>query len=382
MYALKIIYSDYKNQHLFGRYLTYKKWLQAVDPDFNHLRETVGHSVLGHEIDIFTLGKGPIKVLMWSQMHGNESTTTKALADLFCFLDDKIHPLSRLILAQCTLVIIPVLNPDGALAYTRFNLHQVDLNRDAQALTQPESKILRKVFNDFQPHWCFNLHDQRTIFSAGDQAVSSTVSFLSPAANAERNLTPARISSMQLIALLNQQLQSLVPGGVGRYSDAFNLNCVGDTFQAMEVPTLLFEAGHYPNDYSREITRQLIFKSLVFALESMAIQSYHSFTAADYFEIPENEERFCDVLVQGLITRDEVPVTVEIQYKEVLENERIRLLPYFKNITHKTEVFGHKTYVSSHSIDYDFKEFQLLIGNELTEKFYNCVKILNTPVFC
>jgi murein tripeptide amidase MpaA len=54
-----------------------------------------------------------------------------------------------------------MLNPDGADMYTRLNANEVDLNRDSQNLTQPESKVLREIFDLFQPHYCFNLHDQQ-----------------------------------------------------------------------------------------------------------------------------------------------------------------------------------------------------------------------------
>jgi len=50
------------------------------------------------------------------------TTTTKALSDLFNSLSD-----TRLsdILKYCTLFIIPILNPDGALAYTRLNANNI-----------------------------------------------------------------------------------------------------------------------------------------------------------------------------------------------------------------------------------------------------------------
>jgi murein tripeptide amidase MpaA len=67
-----------------------------------------------------------------------------------------------------------MLNPDGADMYTRLNANEVDLNRDSQNLTQPESKVLREIFDLFQPHYCFNLHDQRTILRPVKPA---TVSF-------------------------------------------------------------------------------------------------------------------------------------------------------------------------------------------------------------
>ena len=45
---------------------------------------------------------------------------------------------------------------------------------------------------------------------------------------------------------------------VGRFDDAFNINCVGDYFQTQGTSTILFEAGHYQNDYSREKSRKFI----------------------------------------------------------------------------------------------------------------------------
>ena len=68
------------------------------------------------------MGTGSTKVLMWSQMHGNESTTTKSLLDLLRFLNTNPDWLDNLQLS-----IIPILNPDGAKAYTRVNANQVDL---------------------------------------------------------------------------------------------------------------------------------------------------------------------------------------------------------------------------------------------------------------
>ncbi|WP_273566708.1 DUF2817 domain-containing protein [Maribacter halichondriae] len=95
-------------------------------------------------------------------------------------------------LEQCSLVILPMLNPDGAEVYTRVNANNVDLNRDAQERTQPESRILRQVFEEFRPEYCFNLHDQRTIYNVGDTNKPATVSFLSPAFDIERSISVSR----------------------------------------------------------------------------------------------------------------------------------------------------------------------------------------------
>ena len=44
--------------------------------------ESVGRSVEGREIQLLTLGRGPRRVMLWSQMHGDEPSATPALLDL------------------------------------------------------------------------------------------------------------------------------------------------------------------------------------------------------------------------------------------------------------------------------------------------------------
>ena len=104
-------------------------------------------------------------------MHGNESPTTQSVFDLLRSLQA-----DKSLLKTFQLSIIPILNPDGAKAYTRFNANQVDLNRDAIDLSQIESRVLRKEFDEFSPDYAFNLHDQRTIF--GVEAKPATLSLL------------------------------------------------------------------------------------------------------------------------------------------------------------------------------------------------------------
>ncbi|WP_309597383.1 M14 family zinc carboxypeptidase [Flavobacterium davisii] len=170
-------YLKYKEKSISGRYLTnthLERVLKELSPRFQ--KTILGQSVEGRPIYSVTFGTGTTKIFMWSQMHGNESTTTKALFDFFKFLDSN-DSLAKAIAEACTLFIIPIVNPDGAAAYTRVNANQIDLNRDSVALTQPESQILRKVFQEFKPDFCFNLHDQRTIFGVGNLDKPATISF-------------------------------------------------------------------------------------------------------------------------------------------------------------------------------------------------------------
>ena len=229
---------------------------------FKYHYQVIGKSVLGKPIYQLVLGSGKTKIFMWSQMHGNEGTTTKALFDFINFLHSDSTE-SRVLLSSFTFCLLPMVNPDGAEAYTRENANGIDLNRDAQNLTQPESIVLRQVFDRFQPHYAYNLHDQRTIFGVGSTGKPATLSFLAPSYNEEREINENRQKAINLIAGINDELQKYIPGQVGRFDDSFNINCIGDTFQFLGVPTILFEAGHYPNDYDREITRKYIFFSLI-----------------------------------------------------------------------------------------------------------------------
>ena len=157
-------YTSFKSTALANRYITNSH----IEPLLNSLpsqfcQSLLGTSEAGMPIHGVQVGTGSKRILIWSQMHGNESTTTKALFDLFNYFE---LPNSETLLEACTLFIIPILNPDGAEVYTRLNGRQIDLNRDAKALSQSESKILRTAYNTFKPHFCFNMHGQRTIFSA------------------------------------------------------------------------------------------------------------------------------------------------------------------------------------------------------------------------
>ena len=203
-------------------------------------------------------------VLAWSQMHGNESTTTKTIFDFLKFVTQKDHFKDEIksFLNDFTLYVIPILNPDGASLYTRNNANDIDLNREAQNLSQNESRVLMNVFKTLKPNLCLNLHGQRSIFGL-ETKKPATVSFLSPSSTIDRQVTDSRKMAMQLIVGLNNYLQQLIPGQIGRYDDSFNANCFGDTFQKEGVPVILFEAGHIGSDYRREKTRAYLFYAMV-----------------------------------------------------------------------------------------------------------------------
>lgn len=290
--------------------------------------DKIGTSVDQRPIYALTIGQGERRVLAWSQMHGNESTSTKALIDLIGYLETSPH--GKDILSRLTLKVILQLNPDGAHAYTRVNANGVDLNRDAVAQTQPETQALMALFKTFKPDFCFNLHEQRTIFSVGEPPVPATLSFLAPAADADRTITKARKIAMQIIANIYAEHKHASEWGIGRYDDQFNFNCTGDYFTARGVPTVLFEGGHYPGDYLRLHTRELYFKSLKIALRSIITSDFNQYTTHDYLVIPENESRLRDIEIQNVTIVNKLNITnsrLFVQYKEQLIDGEIAFIP-------------------------------------------------------
>lgn len=339
---LSDLFPAFKEDSLSGRYVI----LDKIQPLLDHYSALLDVQKLGvseNDLPIYLikLGTGNKKLVYWSQMHGNESTTTKAIFDFLKLLTKHKDDFVSKILEECTLYIVPILNPDGARAYTRLNYNNVDLNRDAQQLSQKESLILDTVLKRYQPDFAFNLHGQRTIFSAGAQCKSATVSFLSPAAGKSRNLTQSRKKAMEIIAYMNKILQKFIPDQVGRYDDGFNINCVGDTLSHREIPVLLFEAGHYPNDYDREETRRFIFFALVSSAHYIASEKVTGNLYHEYFKIPENQKLYYDVIIRDVVLEGK-NVDIAIQYEEILEENVIKFLPKVAKIDNLEKFYGHR----------------------------------------
>ncbi|QXP79158.1 MULTISPECIES: M14 metallopeptidase family protein [Winogradskyella] len=375
---LNRIYLELKTKELHGRYVTNSHIQPCIDKLSKPIMKTLGYSVEERPIYSLTYGQGPIKVLLWSQMHGNESTSTKALFDCFNLLESD-HDVAKRILERCTLVVIPILNPDGAERFTRLNANLVDLNRDAQDLTQPESKILRQIYNDVKPDFCFNLHGQRTLFSAGETNKVATLSFLSPAQDPERTLTANRKASMAIIAEINKLLQIEIPNGIGRYDDGFNLNCVGDTFQNFGVPTLLYEAGHYADDYDREEVRRFMFLAILKGLDAI-INEIKQKNYESYFLIPENGKCFNDIIIRNVKYSDSNElVDIAIQYKEVLISRELHFTPVVDAISDLKTKFGHKEIDAKGCAVTTSGNSELNIGSEIVFVMVNDERILLKP---
>ena len=329
----------FKEEELFGRWITLDHIQRTFDKHLQNgvMINDIGRSEKNRPIYELSFGTGAVKVLIWTQMHGNESTGTKAVFDLLNYLQSN-DLFAQMITKEITLKIIPILNPDGAQQYTRKNANEIDLNRDAVEIVAKESRVLRQLLDHFQPDFCFNMHDQRTIFGVSGTKNPATISFLAPSEEETRKVTANRKKAMHVIVAMNEILQQIIPNHIGRYTDQFFPNATGDHFQKLGFPTILVESGHYAEDYDREITRSYTLVGLLSGLNYIALKHQNDYNA--YFEIPNNQENFRDVLHKYYDKEDEA-----FQYKEVLENGRIKFVPIpvkekiFQLYFHKEIVF-------------------------------------------
>jgi len=344
---LEQLFIQNKENSIQGRYITLNEIEPLLKRDFikNDVKK-IGESVLGKPIYSYQKGTGKTKIYLWSQMHGNESTTTKALFDFINLLNND-SDLAKQLLDAFTFYCIPMLNPDGAKLYTRANANNIDLNRDSQNLTQPESKVLRTVYEEFKPDFCFNLHDQRTIFGVANTGKPATLSFLAPSYNKEREINASRLKAINLIAGINDVLQKHIPGQIGRFDDSFNINCIGDTFQYLGTPTILFEAGHYPNDYEREKTRKFVFMSLLSSFIILNENDLVDNRNDKYLNIPQNNVVFFDFMYKNVkINYDgnEIITNFVAQYKEELIDNKLIFNAYIVEVGDLKGYFGHIEY--------------------------------------
>ncbi len=285
-----------------------------------------GFSLENRPIYLGTFGQGETRVLLWSQMHGDESTATMALLDLFNFLTDP-HPEDQSFVSalktRLTLYFIPMLNPDGAEEFERRNAASIDLNRDALNLSSPESRILKSVRDSLEPVFGFNLHDQSIYYRAGRDGEQVAMAFLAPAYDFDKSVNDVRLRSMQLIAHLNDSLQTLIPNRIATYDDSFEPRAFGDNIQKWGTSTILVESGGYPDDPEKQFLRKLNFVTLIKTFESIMMRSYETKSIGDYENIPANERRMLSLIIEDLlIPMGDYQHRMDVGYiaNEVVEN--------------------------------------------------------------
>lgn len=132
---------------------------------------TAGYSVQNRPIDVARMGRGDNRTLIFGVFHGDEPEGETACLRLLDFL--KKNPQE---LEGRSVLICPVLNPDGLLAGTRTNANQVDVNRNFPAAnwnsegrgtrywggpnpsSEPETLAVIKMLEEFIPDKIVSIH--------------------------------------------------------------------------------------------------------------------------------------------------------------------------------------------------------------------------------
>ncbi|HEX8352297.1 MAG TPA: M14 family zinc carboxypeptidase [Pyrinomonadaceae bacterium] len=260
----------------------------------------VGRSLAGREIYQMEFGRGPLKVFMWSQMHGDEPTATSALVDLFAYLRrNRGAAWVKAVEEKVTLRAVPMLNPDGAEIYQRRNLQAVDINRDARALVTPEGRLLKRLRDGWSPDIGFNLHNQNPRTAVGDTGKQAAVSLLAVVSDATGADTPGRVRSKKLCALMVEALAPFIYGHVGRYDDSFNPRAFGDMISQWGTPVILIETGALKGTSGHDLAG-LNFVALSAALRALADGSVEEANPAVYDALRMNEGgTIYDLIVRG-----------------------------------------------------------------------------------
>jgi hypothetical protein len=291
------------------RHASLKQRLQTLAQDSGGLieLEPIGASVAGREIYLAALGTGTRKILLWSQMHGNEPTATCSILDLLqFFIRHRQEPWVAQVLAKYRLLFIPMLNPDGADRDERRNAQGIDINRDARVLQTPEGRLLKAIRDRFEPFLGFNLHNQSGLTTVGDTGKVATIALLAVAADQPGALPKAAPPDIpdelakRVTAVLYEALSPFIYGHISRYNDPFNPRAFGDILTLAGTPVVLIESGGTPAGQPANLTVQLNYIGLLSVLNSLSTGRINNANPAVFDGLKLNSESpIYDLILQN-----------------------------------------------------------------------------------
>ena len=295
------LHRRFRNHMLAERRFTQADLLAALEPHTGGpiQREEVGKSASGKPLYLYRYGSGPVRVLLWSQMHGNESTASMALSDLARYIRESGSTRVKEWEQKLTVAFLPMLNPDGAERFQRQNDFGIDINRDARALATPEGRTLKAVHERFQPQFGFNLHDQSPRTRVGNTDRLAAIALLAPPKNGGREDDDQMVESKRLAATIRRAVEPLVGGHVTRYDDSFNPRAFGDLMQSWQTRTVLIETGGWRGDPEKQYLRTVNFAALLAALDAIADGSFRQTAIELYNTLPPNGRSVNDLIITG-----------------------------------------------------------------------------------
>jgi len=127
---------------------------------------TAGLSVQNRPVECVVLGEGADVTLIIATIHGSEPAGTALVQRLAKVLAEQPE-----MLADRKVVLVPVANPDGLAAHSRYNARGVDLNRNfatgnrrdntkhsRTALSEPETRTIEAIIRQHSPNRIVSIH--------------------------------------------------------------------------------------------------------------------------------------------------------------------------------------------------------------------------------
>lgn len=288
----------------------------------------VGVSAEGRSINMLSFGQGRVPLLLWSQMHGDEPTATAGLLAVFtCLADNFETPFVQHLYKNLRINAIVMLNPDGAERFVRRNAQGIDVNRDANRLSSPEGRTLRKMYEQIHPLYGFNLHDMRGRETVGESGELLSIALMAPPYNKENEDNLSRQRAKKLVVIIKDVLDHFIKGQVARYKADYMPRAFGDAFQNWGVSTVLIESGLTDSRVPQHLVR-LNFVLLLSAFSAIATDQVQKADPARYDKIPLEGKEVYDLLIKEALVcngRDIAPYRADIgiNVDYYLENGRI-----------------------------------------------------------
>ncbi len=271
---------------------------------FNLNLKVAGRSAEGRALWTLSHGSGPRKVLIWARQHGDECDCTAALAmalhELFFSSDD---PAIARIRKECTLLVLPMVNPDGVQRYMRQCAIGIDLNRDAVARATPEGRALFGLKDSFKPELCFNLHDMTPRKTTPNNNLVALAWQAGPFE--ERDIdNDVRLRAKAVIGAMHEVVTRFAPRNVARYTADYMHRAFGDSMMRWGVSSILIESGGWPEEQGGvDFVRRIHALSILAGLDAIARGVDKTLDGSIYEAIPfDSATHHFDCLIRnGLV---------------------------------------------------------------------------------
>ncbi|WP_313810539.1 M14 family zinc carboxypeptidase [Glutamicibacter sp.] len=273
--------------------------------------EVIGQSVKGRDLYVAKYLSDPSNptVLFLTQQHGNEQLTTEGALEVIKHLGTGRMANT---LKNINILIVPMLNPDGAMGdvdfdlsdyiasgdrhLTRYNANNVDINRDHVAKTQPEIQALHNnVLSAYDIDYMIDLHHQGTRSAVDGKLVSGSILYPTTP-----DVKPEVLEgSKRLGSIVYQNVDATGWGHLGKYVGGTANTIARNGIAAQyDISTLLFEmrgmSDHSNPEYvlgqkSNGYLRQQTILTLESVIKAISDGSVETADTSFWDTLPEQE---------------------------------------------------------------------------------------------